>query len=97
MPEYGTFATLMTMNLASIDSAAWLYIIPSARKSEKAAAIDEYNYPVQRFALQNFDYLGLSFRKEIREKLSTEGFPCSEMDEEIYYEVRLDKFNMYDT
>ena len=87
MKHYGDITGLM-MNLVGKDSAAWLYILPSVGKSEKAATIDQFNYPVRRFALKNYVYLGLTFIKVISVKQSTEGFPCSEEDEEIFYEVR---------
>ena len=96
MPKYGDLTGLL-MNLVGNDSMAWLYIIPSVVKIEKAAAINRWIYPVRRFRLRNYDYLGLSFIKEVHVRQSTEGFPCSETDEEIYYEVRLDKFTLYDT
>ena len=82
------------MDLVKNDGFAWLYIIPSVGKTEKAAAIERWNYPVRRFELRNYDYKGFSISKEIHVKQSTKGFPCSQMDEETYYEVRRDKCNI---
>ena len=90
MPQFDAHTGLL-MNLVGNDSEAYLFLIPSVGKSEKAAAIAKYNYPVERFTLRNDNYLGLTISKEMHVKQSTEGFPCSEEDEEIYYEVRLDK------
>ena len=86
MPQYATTYTGLMMNLVGV---AWFYIIPSVRKVEAAIAIQRYNFPRRRLALRNYDYLGLTFSKEIHVKQSTEGFPCLEEDEEIYNEVRL--------
>ena len=79
--------TGLSMNLIKNDGAAWLYIIPRAGKSVNSAIVDRWNYPVRRFTLENYDFLGLSFTKEMQVRQSTEGFPCLAMDEEVYYEV----------
>ena len=84
-PTYGTLTALM-MDFVKNDSVA-LYIIPSAGKSEKSAAVDRFNYPVKRFELHNYDYLSLEFNKELHGRQSTEGSPCSNLGEETYYEA----------
>ena len=96
LPQYGTLTGIM-MNLIGNDSEAWLWILPNAGKSEKSATVNRWNYPIKHFELRNHDFLKLTFSKEIHSRQSTEGFPCSKTDEEIFYEVRLDEFNINDT
>ena len=81
--------TKLLMNLVRNNSVALLYIIPKSRKSEKSAVIDRWNYPVKKFELRNDDFLKLTFSKEIHSRQSSEGSPCSQLDEEFYYEVEL--------
>ena len=82
------------MNLVTNDGPAWLYIIPRAAKSEKAAVIDRWNYPVNRYELHNDTFLKLTFNKELHVRQSTEGSQCTDLDEESYYEVQLNISNM---
>ena len=77
------------MNLVRNNSVALLFIIPKLRKSENSAVIDRWNYPVKKFELQNDEFLKLTFKKEIHSTKSSEDSPCSELDEEFYYEVDL--------
>ena len=86
-PSHGALTGLI-MNFESNESAAWLYIIPTTRNSEKSATLNRWNYPVSRFTLHNFEFLDLAIRKEINVRQSTLGFPCSEIGEEHYYQVK---------
>ena len=87
-PSFGTTTALM-MNLLKNDSVALLFIIPSARKSEKAAVIDEWNYPVKQYELCNDNFLKLVFNREVLVRKSTEGSPCTDREAETYYQVHL--------
>ena len=91
-PTSGT-GTSLIMNLIRNDSAVWLFIIPSAGNSEKSAVVDKWNYPVNRFGLHNDDFHKLIFNKEFHVRESTDGSPCTDLDEESYYEVQLNISN----
>ena len=91
LPKYGDL-TGMIMNLLGNDSVAVLQILPRKGKSEMSAIVNRWNYPIKRFILRKSDFLKLTFRREIHSRQSSEGFPCSEEDEAIFYEVGC--FNM---
>ena len=81
--------TRLLMNLVRNNSVALLFIIPKSRKSKNSAVIDRWNYPVKKFELRNDNFLRLTLSKEIHSRQSSKGSPCSELDEEFYYEVEL--------
>ena len=92
-PSSGTFTALM-INLVRNHSVAWLYIIPSAQKSEISAALNRWNYPVRHFELHTGDFIKLTFNKEIHARQSSEGSTCTDLEEETYYKVWLNSFNL---
>ena len=85
MPSWGPTTALM-LNLVK-NSSANLYIIPNARNIEVGAVVDSWNYPIKKFELHRNNFLRLVFNKEIHVRQSTEGSPCTELEEETYYQV----------
>ena len=81
--------TGLMMNMVRNDSVSNLYIMPSAEKSEKSVVVNLPNYPLKHFELRNDDFLKLVLNKEIHARRSTEGSPCTDLDEVNYYEVML--------
>ena len=81
------YDTSFMMNLVGNDSVANLYVIPSTENSEHSAAVDRWNYPVKHFELYNHGFLKLTLNKEHHMRKSTEGSPCTALDEETYYRV----------
>ena len=77
------------INLLANDSAANLYVMPSAEKSEVMAIVDRWNYPIDPLQIRNNNFLKFILEKEIHVKKSTEGFQCSDLPEQNYYKVRL--------
>ena len=57
------------------------------RNIEVGAVIDSWNYPVKYFELRQRNFLKLIFNKEIYVRQSTEGSPCTDLEEETYYQV----------
>ena len=82
------WGTGIMINLASDDSVARLYVMPSTQKSEKSAIVDRWNYPIKHLELHNDQFLKLTLTKEIHVRKSTIGSPCTDLHEENYYKVR---------
>ena len=80
--------TALMINLLANDSAANLYVMPSAEKSEVMAIVDRWNYPIDPLQIRNNNFLKFILEKEIHVKKSTEGFQCSDLPEQNYYKVR---------
>ena len=82
-------STALNINLSKNESVALMYILPNVANSEISAAIALWNQPVKPIELSNGNFVQLTFRKEIYVQHSTEGFPCTESEEEVYYKVKL--------
>ena len=82
-------STALNINLSKNESVALMYILPNVVNSEISAAIALWNQPVKPIELSNGNFVQLTFRKEIYVQHSTEGFPCTESEEEVYYKVKL--------
>ena len=85
-PSFGTGTALM-MNLIREAAVAWLYLLPNAGKSENAAVVDKWNYPLEHFELKTDDFLKLTINKELHMRQSSEASPCTDLNEETFYEV----------
>ena len=88
MSHEHTSATGILMRLFKNDSVANLYIIPSAENSEVSAVVDRWNHPIVPIEIRNNNFLKLIMVKELHVKKSTAGFPCTDMQEEVYAKVR---------
>ena len=86
MPSWGPTTGLM-LDLVKNHSTANLYILPRTKNVEVGAIVDRWNYPVKYFELHQSTFLKLILNKEIHVRQSTEGSPCTDLEEGNYYQV----------
>ena len=86
VPSWGP-STALILDLIKNHSTAKLYIIPSTRNIEVGAVVDTWNYPVKYFDLHRNTFLKLIFNKETHVRKSTDGSPCTDLEEETYHQV----------